>query len=303
MLIQFLTHSFPLFQHKGKILLLVDFCVTLILSAFILLYDPSPLKDHIMILIFYLIITTVCTYAIMIVMPLLLHRENWTRWKFFLCAYLDIIIVTLFFLFAEQFSIQHSGVHFHLFMNEEHAFIQNYLSMFTFDCIVGTVICAVIYFFIVSNEVKMLLQAKESLRNRLLRKPWVETPAPAPDEMITLSGRTKDSLMLKPNHILYMEVLGNYVDVHYLDKNEKISRKTIRTTIQQMEEALENYPAVIRCHRTYIVNVSHVEKVNTSQQGLLLMLKYVNKEIPVSRTYKKNFRPFLEINRFFSILV
>jgi DNA-binding LytR/AlgR family response regulator len=59
-----------------------------------------------------------------------------------------------------------------------------------------------------------------------------------------------------------------------------------------MEEALEDYPAVIRCHRTYIVNVSHIEKVHTSQQGLLLILKYVNKEIPVSRTYKKtlNFR-------------
>jgi hypothetical protein len=284
--------------------MLVDFCVALILSTFILLYDPSPLKDHVMILIFYLIITTVCTYAVMTVMPLLLHRENWARWKFFLCVYLDIVIITLVFLFTEQFSIRRSGVHFHLFMNEDHTFIQNYLSMFTFDCIVGTVICAALYFFIVSNEVKMLLQTKESLKNRLLRKPWVETPTPVPtpDEMITLSGRTKDSLMLKPSHILYMEALGNYVDVHYLDENEKISRKTIRTTIQQMEKTLENYPAVIRCHRTYIVNVSHVEKVNTSQQGLLLMLKYVNKEIPVSRTYKKNFRPFLEIDRIFSVL-
>jgi hypothetical protein len=204
-------------------------------------------------------------------------------------VYLDIVIITLAYLFVEQFLVQHSGIHFHLFMNEKHTFIQNYLSMFTFDCILGTVICAVIYFFIISNEVNMLLQAKESLKKRILpRKLWTEVPAP--DETITLSGRTKDSLILKPNHILYMEVLGNYVDVHYLDENEKISRKTIRTTIQQMEETLENYPTVIRCHRTYIVNISHVEKVNSSQQGLLLMLKYVNKEIPVSRTYKKNFR-------------
>ncbi|MDR1676336.1 MAG: LytTR family transcriptional regulator [Tannerella sp.] len=257
-----------------------------------------------MILISYLMMTTVCTYAVMKFMPLLLKQENWTIWKFFLCVYLDIAVITLAYLLVEQFSGHHFGVHFHSFMNEEHTFIQNYLSMLTFDCIVGTVVCAVIYFFIISNEMNLLLQAKESLRNRVLpRKLWPEAQAQTPDEMITLSGRTKDSLMLKPNHILYMEVLGNYVDVHYLDENGKISRKTIRTTIQHMEDALEDYPAVIRCHRTYIVNVSYVEKANTSQQGLLLILKNVNREIPVSRTYKKNFRPFLEINRFFSVFI
>jgi hypothetical protein len=273
--------------------MLVDFCVGLILSTFIFIYDPPPMKeDYAVILILYLIMTTVCTYAVMTVMPLLLNRENWTRWKFFLCAYIDIIIITLTYLLVEQFSVQNYGIHFHLYMNEEHTFVQNYLSMLTFDCIVGTVVCFVIYFFIISNEANALLQAKTNASSRILsQKSWTETLAT--DETITLSGRTKDSLMLKPNHILYMEVQGNYVDVHYLNENEKIARKIIRTTIQQMEEDLENYPTLIRCHRAYIVNISHVEKVNTSQQGLLLILKYVNKEIPVSRTYKKNFRSFL----------
>jgi hypothetical protein len=298
MLIRFLTHSFPPFRHKGKILVLVDFCVALILFAFILLYillnEADPVKEHyFLILALYLIVTTACTYAVITVMPLLLHQENWTRWKFFLCAYFDIVLITLAFLLVEQFSVHNYGIHFHLFMNEAHTLVQNYLSMFTFDCAAGTVVCAVIYFFIISDDAHALLQAKETPGGRRMWPQNAWPDAPEADEMITLSGRTKDSLMLKPNHILYMEVLGNYVDVHYLDANRKISRKTIRTTIQQMEEALENYPAVVRCHRTYIVNISHIEKVNTSQQGLLLMLKYVNKEIPVSRTYKKNlnFRP------------
>jgi hypothetical protein len=301
MLIRFLTHTFPPFRHKGKILVLVNFCVTLILFAFILLYillyEAGPVKErYFLILALYLIMTTVCTYAVMKLMPLLLHQENWTRWKFFLCAYFDIILITLAFLFVECFAVHNYGIHFHIFMNEKHTLVQNYLSMFTFDCIAGTVVCAVIYFFIISDDAHALLQAKETPDSRAgFREPRADVPGT--DEMITLSGSTKDSLMLKPSHILYMEVLGNYVDVHYLDENRKISRKTIRTTIQQMEDALENYPTVVRCHRTYIVNISYIEKVNPSQQGLLLMLKYVSKEIPVSRTYKKNlnFRPLLEI--------
>ncbi|MDR1455314.1 MAG: LytTR family transcriptional regulator [Tannerella sp.] len=281
--------------------MLVDFCVGLVLSAFIFIYEPAEEKErHLMMFIIYLIVTALCTYIAMTVVPLLLHRETWTRWKFFLCAYVDIIIITLAYLLVEQYSLQHYGIRFHLFMNEEHTFMQNYLSMFTFDCIAGTVVCVVVYFFIISNEVNVLLREKETSSDHILsQKSWPK--AQAPDEMITLSGSTKDSLMLKPSHILYMEVLGNYVDIHYLNENGKVSRKTIRTTIQQMEEALGNYPAVIRCHRTYIVNVSHVEKANASQQGLLLILKYVSKEIPVSRTYKKNFRSFMEFNRFFSV--
>jgi hypothetical protein len=279
---------------------LLNFCVGFILSAFIFIYEPFPMKAcHTVMLVLYLIVTTICTYVVMTVVPLLLNRANWTRWKFFLCAYLDIVIITLAYLLVEQYSVRNYGFHFHLFMNEEHTFIQNYLSMFTFDCMAGTVVCVVIYFFLVSNEANALLQARGSLSGLSFRKGRME--AQTPDKMITLSGRTKGSLMLKPNHILYMEVQGNYVDVHYLDENRKISRKTIRTTIQQMEDALENYPDVVRCHRTYIVNIFHLKKINTSQQGLSLILKYVNKPISVSRTYRKNFRSFLKINRFFSV--
>jgi hypothetical protein len=283
--------------------MLVDFCVALILSTFIFIYESFPLKLRLAVmLILYLIITTACTYMVMTVIPLLLNQKNWTRWKFFLCSYLNIIITTLAYLLLEQFSVQNYGFRFHLHMNEEHTFMQNFWSMLTFDCIAGTLVCAVIYFFIVNNEMNALLHAKENLRSRMLsRKSWTE--AQTPDEKITLSGRTKDSLMLNPSHILYMEVQGNYVDVYYLDESGKISRKTIRTTIQQMEYTLENYPTLVRCHRTYIVNIFHVEKVNSSQQGLLLLLKYGNREIPVSRTYRKNFRSSLDINRFLFVFV
>jgi DNA-binding LytR/AlgR family response regulator len=184
-------------------------------------------------------------------------------------------------------------------MHEGDPFMYNFMNMLIFNFIVGVAVCAVIYFYITSNEFKAQLHEKEELNDRLSQRTGTDSYH-IPDETITLSGRTKDSLMLKPANFLYIEALGNYVDVHYLDENGKVLRKALRSTIQQMEIEFKAYPVIIRCHRAYIVNISYVEKVNTNHQGLLLILKHVRKEVPVSRTYKKNFRPVLEHSRLFA---
>ena len=40
------------------------------------------------------------------------------------------------------------------------------------------------------------------------------------NEMITLSGETKDSVTLLPQNIFYMEASGNYVDIYYKEEGK-----------------------------------------------------------------------------------
>jgi DNA-binding LytR/AlgR family response regulator len=106
------------------------------------------------------------------------------------------------------------------------------------------------------------------------------------NKMILLSGKTKEAVMLDPANLIYMEASKNYVEI-YFQENEKVSRRTLRTTIHQLEETLKDYPSIIRCHRAFIVNTACIKGKSSNRQGCLLTLKSVDKEIPVSRTYKK----------------
>lgn len=114
------------------------------------------------------------------------------------------------------------------------------------------------------------------------------------NDLITLSGDTKDSISLIPDDILYVEASGNYVDICYLeDKIEK--HKLLRSTIKQMEEAMQSLENLIRCHRAYIVNINHIKSIKGNAQGYRLDLDETIQEIPVSRTYLKELKDLKEI--------
>lgn len=113
-------------------------------------------------------------------------------------------------------------------------------------------------------------------------------------DTITLSGDTKDSVNLLPEDILYMEASGNYVDICYLEDGKE-KHKLLRTTIKQMEEAMQSFDNFIRCHRAYIVNINHIQNIKGNAQGYRLNLDEVTQEIPVSRTYLKELKDLKEI--------
>jgi len=112
------------------------------------------------------------------------------------------------------------------------------------------------------------------------------------DDLISLSGSTKEAINIDPEDILYIESEGNYVNVHYR-QGDKIIYKQLRSTIKQMEESLQNHSMFIRCHRAFIVNINHISSAQGNAQGYQLTLSNVHQEIPVSRTYLKNLKDAL----------
>lgn len=100
-------------------------------------------------------------------------------------------------------------------------------------------------------------------------------------DCIVLTGDTKESLKVRPADILFVESAGNYVNIYY--NPAKPERKTLRTTIKHVETLLQ-YECFVRCHRTYIVNVNHVEKFGRIPLGYRIWIKGYPDEIPVSRT-------------------
>ena len=104
-----------------------------------------------------------------------------------------------------------------------------------------------------------------------------------PDE----KGDLKISVM--PENLLYIESADNYATIYYINKSNK-SHYMIRNSLKWMEENIVKDTPLIRCHRSYIVNLDRVKILKKEKNGIMLELDAENTpDIPVSKTYYDSF--------------
>ncbi|MCR5819300.1 MAG: LytTR family transcriptional regulator DNA-binding domain-containing protein, partial [Prevotella sp.] len=58
----------------------------------------------------------------------------------------------------------------------------------------------------------------------------------------------------------------------------------LRATMKQMEDALEAYPMIVRCHRAFMVNLAQVEQISSNSHAMQLVMRHCHDTIPVSRS-------------------
>ena len=105
---------------------------------------------------------------------------------------------------------------------------------------------------------------------------------PRPQEL-TLTGTTNESVTLLISHLLYIEAVGNYVKVCHLH-DAQAHTDMLRATMKQMEETLQDYPMIVRCHRAFLVNLSQVEQIVSHSGSTQLLIKHCHESLPVSRS-------------------
>jgi len=103
------------------------------------------------------------------------------------------------------------------------------------------------------------------------------------------NGKIKFSV--QANDLLLLESTDNYVSVFYILQN-KVQRKLLRNTLKNMEEMLKEN-AIVRCHRSFMVNPANVEFMQKEGKKLKLKLNHFDKQIPVSEKYSTPFLSFL----------
>lgn len=84
-------------------------------------------------------------------------------------------------------------------------------------------------------------------------------------------------------NILYIEAADNYVNIHYLNEGHE-DTFILHNTLKEMDARLKDTP-MIRCHRSYIVNLENVKLLRKEGPALLLELEGTNKTVPVTKTY------------------
>jgi hypothetical protein len=106
------------------------------------------------------------------------------------------------------------------------------------------------------------------------------------DAVLTLHGNTKTDTSLSVNigQLYYVESDANYLQVALLEDGQ-LEKKSIRMTLKQFEEATQDFPKLIRCHRAFVVNMNHVTYYEGSASKGELHFDLISDVVPVSRTY------------------
>lgn len=91
-------------------------------------------------------------------------------------------------------------------------------------------------------------------------------------------------LSVQSDQLLYLESADNYVKIYYLNKG-KLSNFMLRNSLKTLDDNFIN-TAMIRCHRSFIVNFDKVKVLRKEKDGIYLALDLENiPDIPVSKTY------------------
>ncbi|MDO4510899.1 MAG: LytTR family DNA-binding domain-containing protein [Bacteroidales bacterium] len=123
-------------------------------------------------------------------------------------------------------------------------------------------------------------------RQRLATQHMEKAVAAARATALHFGGSTKEAVDCTDQEFLYAESDGNYVKVHYL-VDDAVTMNAIRCSIKEVDEKMAHVRHIMRCHRAFIVNLSHVKSVESRSSGFYLALEHSDALVPVSKTYQQ----------------
>ena len=108
---------------------------------------------------------------------------------------------------------------------------------------------------------------------------------------IVSKSNQQEHLNILSSALIYVESNKNYCSIYYLFQGN-VKQYMMRITLKDLIEQIKERPKFIRCHRSFVINKEHIEKVEGNARSLLIKLKYIENQIPVSRKFDKSLLDF-----------
>jgi hypothetical protein len=136
--------------------------------------------------------------------------------------------------------------------------------------------------------IKKKLKTAEALSQRLQSS---KNLANAPEIELRSENGT-DKVQVSTGNLLFIQSQDNYANIVKCD-NGKTEETLLRSSLKNLEQQL-SAPFVIRCHRSFIVNLTQVRSVMGNARHYTLIFKNHAQLIPVSRESEKQILRLLE---------
>lgn len=136
-------------------------------------------------------------------------------------------------------------------------------------------------------QLKQNQQFAQNLNQHISPKSTTLTTIHFKDE----NGKADFSLPL--DELFFIKAANNYVEINYLEA-DKIKKHLLRNSIKNIDQQLD-YPAIKRCHRSYLVNMDKVGKITGNAQGYKIHFPFSAEfVVPVSRSKGKELLAILK---------
>ncbi|PLX12688.1 MAG: hypothetical protein C0597_12725 [Marinilabiliales bacterium] len=153
-----------------------------------------------------------------------------------------------------------------------------------FKVVLGLIVIAIIPItgLIIVNRNRMLrsnLKLVEGINKKLKDNKTIE------EKLVHfVSDYAKDNLSIKVSSIVLIKAANNYIEVFWKEGKEMKSQM-IRTSLKKAEELIKDHKFVFKCHRSYMVNINFIDKIEGGIQGYKLFFENLNFSIPVSKNF------------------
>ena len=92
------------------------------------------------------------------------------------------------------------------------------------------------------------------------------------------------AISVRDENLYYIAAADNYVDIVYLN-NGKVKHFLLRQSLKNIEEQFADR-GLVRCQRSYVVNLSKVKILRREDDGLVIDFDHPQLQtVPVSKTY------------------
>ena len=276
-MLSFLNKPYPFtddLKHNTKVILFISLGVL----AFLLIFQPIEISSLSKMDIFYLVtglaISTFLTLSVnLLVLPSLFPKafdsNKWNIKKeiFWNLWILLAISSSDFFFYSKLVGILDIG----------------------FSDIVKIILLGVlpVAVLIVINQERLWrshLRSAQQMNKRLLENKQLK------EELIPFeSNYKKDKLIIKAGSLILIKSADNYIEV-FFENNGIIKNQMIRSTLNQAEELLKKFDFIMRCHRSFIINIDKITEIKGNSQGYKIFFKDIDFPALVSQKYITEFR-------------
>lgn len=109
---------------------------------------------------------------------------------------------------------------------------------------------------------------------------------PEKRQIVLKSEKTTSVLAFNVSDLLIAEAQGNYCKF-YLKQGDIVVRKLFLITMKSTNEQLDSFKSIVRCHKSYMVNIHHVASVSGKSKGYFLRFDTDVEPVPISRSFQK----------------
>jgi DNA-binding LytR/AlgR family response regulator len=241
------------------------------IAVFLIIFEPFGINNwsdsnKIYYLLGFGLITTLSLLFLRFIItpsvPAYFNESGWTVGREIISVLILLLIIAtgnvlfLFLIFKEAFSLQN--------------FLWNLIS-------VASIGIFPISFGVISNYIYQLKKYKKTVA---VKQP---EEVDSPKSITFIAENEKDTFEVLQKNLLFIESADNYAVINYIESGQ-LKKELLRSSLTRLEKQIES-ESIVRCHRSFIVNLNKVEDVTGNAQGYKFHLQPPEVIVPVARKY------------------